>query len=155
ARHIDPSVGCTELCVLKGNVNPRSGKVVKHDTFQSTISAWGDDPNKLIQELDRVKGISVYVAVNPVSRDLMARSSRFVKVESRTEDADVICIRWLYIDFDPKRVKGISSTDAELEACRLRLQKFLDDHPELVDSAIWGCSGNGYWLIVRLTDYPN
>ncbi|MFI4911147.1 MAG: hypothetical protein ACIAQZ_05715, partial [Sedimentisphaeraceae bacterium JB056] len=58
----------------------------------------------------------VYVTVNPVNPDLLARANnRFKKAKSRetTGDKDIICRRWLLIDVDPVRPAGISATDAE------------------------------------------
>jgi hypothetical protein len=154
-RHIDPRLGCAEICVLKGSIDPRSGRVSKHPVYKGTISCWGDDPERLLRELGRVRGASAYVTVNAVRRDLMARTQRFDKVEWRTSAEDVTYLRFLYLDFDVVRPKGISSKAGELEACRECLQRVLDEHPELIDSSAWGTSGNGYWLIIRLPDYPN
>ena len=72
-----------------------------------------------------------------------------------TCDADIVCLRWLYLDIDPVRPPEISSTDSELDAAVSRRDAILGDHPELAASALWGRSGNGGWILVRLPDYPN
>jgi hypothetical protein len=154
-QHIDPSRGCVELRILEGNIDPRTRRIISHETFKTTIATWGDDADQLVDELVRVDGISVYFTVNPVDPALKARASKFGKQRATTTDDDIVCLRWLFIDFDAKRPTGISSTDEEKSRAWERLQRVLNDHPEFVPSAKWGCSGNGYWMFVLLPDYPN
>ena len=53
------------------------------------------------------------------------------------------------------RPPDISSTDLELAAAIARRDAILADDPELAAAALWGRSGNGCWILVRLPDYPN
>ena len=56
-----------------------------------------------------------YVTINPVKTDLLARACnriRGITREPTTADSDIAERRWLLIDCDPKRVSGVSSTDA-------------------------------------------
>ena len=60
-----------------------------------------------------------YATVNPVNPDLLARACnrlRGITREATTADTDIVARRWLLIDCDPKRVSGVSSSDAEHEA---------------------------------------
>jgi hypothetical protein len=152
---IDPSRGCTEIRIPDGNVDPQSLRVVSHDTFKSTISTWGDDSKLLIREAARIRGIPAFITVNPVNPALKARADRLIKSKATTTDNDIMELRFLFIDLDAKRPTGISSTNEELQAALARLWKLHADHPELAQSAIWGCSGNGYWMLVLLPGYPN
>ena len=72
----------------------------------------------------------VYITVNPVHPALLARSSNRVKeyAKQTTSDKDVLRRRWIFIDFDPVRPAGISSSNEENEialerasTCRERL----------------------------------
>jgi hypothetical protein len=72
-----------------------------------------------------------------------------------TNDTQIVCLRWAFLDFDAVRAADISSTDEELALALAVRDKFLADHPEIRESAIWGCSGNGGWILVRLPDLPN
>jgi len=103
------------------------------------------------------KAEGVYVSLNPVKPDLLARASNHLIdfAKHTTSDRDVIRRLWLLIDFDPVRSAGISSTEAEHEAalepagqCRewLRTQGW----PE----PIFADSGNGAHLDYRI-DLPN
>jgi hypothetical protein len=154
-QHIDPSKGCVELRILEGSIDPRTRQIVSHEVYKGTIAVWGDDVDQLLDELTRVDGISAYLVLNPVVPALKARGSKFAKARATATDADVVCLRWLFIDLDAKRPSGISSTDEEKDRAWERLQRVLNDHPEFGPSAKWGCSGNGYWLHILLPDYPN
>jgi hypothetical protein len=152
---LDPDVGCAEFRVLKASLD-RSGNLVSHPQYRSTFAGYFDDVEKLIEAARTLKGISGYITVNPLFRDLLARSDNEIsKAEHAASDNDVVYLRWWYIDFDAKRLKGISSTDAELAEAVARRDQFLADHPDLAAAAIWGRSGNGAWVLVRLPDYPN
>jgi hypothetical protein len=62
--------------------------------------------------------------LNPVKPVLLARAKNRLQkgLKNLTTDADVIEWRWLYIDCDPVRPAGISSTDAEHAAALQRAQ---------------------------------
>jgi len=103
---------------------------------------------------NRAEGI--YITVNPVQPALLARSSNRVKdyAKQTTSDKDVLRRRWLFIDFDPVRPAGISSSDEEnaqaLEratACREKLAQ--RGIPSLLAN-----SGNGAHLLIPI-DWPN
>jgi hypothetical protein len=155
-----PQVGCIELRVLRAAFD-RRGRVCRGDDSGggfggSTLAGWFDDDEPLIKEAHRLRGVSGYVTFNPVRPDLLARSdNRLSRARHTTRDADVLCLRWLYLDIDPVRPAEISSTEAELAAAIQRRDAILGDHPELAASGAWGSSGNGAWALVRLPDYPN
>jgi hypothetical protein len=87
---------------------------------------------------------------------MMARSGHeLARVWHTTRDPDILCLHWLYLDIDPVRPSDISSTDAELAAAVARRDALLADQPAMAASALWGQSGNGAWVLIRLPDYPN
>jgi hypothetical protein len=155
-----PQVGCTELRVLRAGFD-RAGRVVRMDAATggfggSTLAGWFDDHERLLEATHTLRGVSAYVTFNPVRPDLLARSdNRLVRARHTTRDADILCLRWLYLDIDPLRPAEISSTEVEFAAALNRRDAILGDHPGLALSAAWGCSGNGAWILVRLPDYPN
>lgn len=151
---LDPAAGCIEMRVFHATLE--RGFVVAAQQYSKTLAGWYDDPQNLVVDASRLQGVSAYVTLNPVRTDLLARSdNRLVKAKHTTTDADVVCLRWLYVDVDPVRPADISSTDAELAAAVSRRDDLLAAHPEFPPSAIWGRSGNGAWLLIRLPDYPN
>lgn len=155
ALEFDPAIGCAEVRVLKGNLD-RTGFITTDPKWKSTFTGYFDRPDALIVAASKLKDISGYISVNPLSLDLLARSdNELIKAEYAAADDDVTCLRWWYSDFDSKRRKGISATDAELAKAIGRRDQFLADHPELASAAHFGCSGNGAWCVIRLPDFPN
>lgn len=155
-----PQLGCVELRVLRAAFD-REGRVVRVDPSTggfggTTVAGWFDDHERLLNEARKLRRVSAYVTFNPVRPDLLARSdNRLARARHTTRDADILRLRWLYLDIDPLRPAEISSTEAELVAALNRRDAILADHPHVAASAAWGCSGNGAWILVRLPDYPN
>ena len=95
----------------------------------------------------------VYVVLNKLNPELLARANNRLKVglKNTTTDGDIIERRWLYIDVDPDRPAGISSTEAEHQAAldrAIRIREYLATlgWPE----PIYADSGNGGHLQYRL-----
>lgn len=110
--------------------------------------------------LEDLEPKGIYFVLNPVNPDLLARAANRLKAADdkspTTSDKDVLCLRWLYVDIDPKRPSGISSTDEELAKAievRNQISKWLKRHG--MPQAIPARSGNGAHLLVRLPDLPN
>ncbi len=156
----DPVGGCVEMRILKATID-RRGFIRRADemggTFGGvTLAGWFENHDRLIDQARSVRGVSAYVTINPVRRDLLARSDHVLtRARHTTRDEDILCLRWLYLDIDPVRPPDISSTDSELAAAIDRRDAILDDHPTMASSSFWGTSGNGAWILVRLPDYPN
>ena len=100
------------------------------DTNLGVLAGWFDDlvaMTQAILDLTRGEGKyegkygfkaltrvpeSVYVSLNPVSEDLLALVGNRIKVcDTTTKDHDIVAIKRLFLDGDPWRRKGISSTD--------------------------------------------
>ena len=100
---------------------------------------------------------SIYVTVNPVNPDLLARSENQLTYGSfmTSSDGDVTRRRWFLMDFDPVRPAGISSSDAELELSRDKADTVI----EWLTSIGWpepirADSGNGVHVMYKV-DEPN
>ena len=97
----------------------------------------------------------VYVIINPVIPDLLARAcNRLTRLDTTTSDADIVCRRWFLVDCDAVRKSGISSTDEEHQAAldkAKEIRSFLTEdgwpEPILLDS------GNGAQMTYRI-DLP-
>lgn len=85
-------------------------------------SGYFDDPLKAAQAVIKLdeeqppRGI--YVTLNPVIKDLLARSNNRLTDWAKTMsgDVDVVTRRWLFVDLDPERPIGISATSSEKQA---------------------------------------
>jgi hypothetical protein len=117
-----------------------------------------DDFGKCAEALEATKAPGIYFVLNPVQPDLLARAANRLKAADQktvtTSDKDVVCLRWLYIDLDPKRPTGISSNQAELDAAiTLRNEIYKWARQEWgITEMIPAMSGNGAHLMVRLPD---
>ncbi|MBS4223841.1 hypothetical protein [Lederbergia citrea] len=135
----------TELRILNSPKGTVSGYFDKIDTL-ADYSAKYDE-----------KVQAIYVTLNPVKPDLLARANNRVIEWSKqtTSDADIQCRRWFPIDFDPIRSAGISSTDEEHQAA-LTMAKAVR---KTLRGKGWGepifaDSGNGAHLLYAI-DLPN
>lgn len=99
----------------------------------------------------------VYVTVNPVNPDLLARAVNRLRPAGRnptTADTDIVRRRWLLIDCDPRRASGVSSSNSEHESALAKAREIRDGLSSL-DWAdpIMTDSGNGAQLMYRI-DLP-
>ena len=97
--------------------------------------------------------------MNPIDPDFRLKTNGYMKLGKgeAASDEDVTRLRFLYWDVDAGQKAGLSSSDAEQQDAidlRDRILTDLDPHG-IQDSAIWGKSGNGCWILVRLADHPN
>lgn len=127
-------------------------------TRQNTTSGYFNDLDAAAEAAARLSGScdGVYVTLNPVRSELLARAENRVKGWARytTADSDILSRRWLPIDFDPVRPSGISATDEEkrlafaaAKRCREWLIGLGWPEPLCADS------GNGAHLLCRI-DMP-
>lgn len=130
--------------------------------FGSTVTGYFDDPAafaKSLAALDECgRATSIYVTLNPVAPDLLARAAnRLIAAKSgeTTSDDQIIRRVWLLIDCDPIRPSGISATPEEIAAARARAQEIADHLTRLGWPApVLTFSGNGWHLLYRI-DLPN
>ena len=99
----------------------------------------------------------VYVTVNPVNPDLLARAVNRLRPAGRnptTADTDIVRRRWLLIDCDPRRASGVSSSNAEHDFALAKAREIRDGLSSLGWSdPIMTDSGNGAQLMYRI-DLP-
>lgn len=121
----------------------------------------GADFMQCAMGLDEAEPKGVYFALNPLHSAVFARAANRLKPNPKatTKDDQVLCLRWLYVDFDPVRPAGISDIssaepekDAALEVAK-KVVKFLEEDAGFA-KAIRADSGNGYHLLYRIPDLP-
>jgi len=118
-------------------------------------SGYFKDVEKLIEafKLYDLRGTNVYITLNQVNSALFSRqqSNHFVAGANSTQDSEVSGYKWLFIDLDPERPTGISSTQEELEqAYKLaaKISKFLQEYG--FEEPVKAVSGNGAHLLYRI-----
>lgn len=96
----------------------------------------------------------VYVTVNPVNPDLLARAVNRLRPAGRnptTADTDIVRRRWLLIDCDPRRASGVSSSNSEHESALAKAREIRDGLSSLGwPDPIMTDSGNGAQLMYRI-----
>ena len=83
------------------------------------LSGYFRDAKTLLRELDKVdaRNRNFYVTLGEVKDECFARAqnNRFLKNSpTSTSDTEIIRYRWLFVDLDPVRSAGISSSDSDL-----------------------------------------
>jgi hypothetical protein len=132
---------------------------IPHAVRNQTISGYYNDYSKLAHDAAQwsSQAEGVYITLNPVSPSLLARSANHLTPYAKhtTKDENIEGRRWLFIDFDPVRAAGISSTDEEHRAALERAAEIRDYLKELgFPEPVLADSGNGGHLLYRV-DLPN
>lgn len=102
-------------------------------------------------------GAAVYVTLNPLDPQLLARCANRVQefAQATATDTNVTRRCWLLVDIDPQRPKDTSSTDAQYD---LALERGRAIYAYLADRGwprpVVAHSGNGVHLLYRV-DLPN
>ena len=121
---------------------------------KGTVSGYFDNLDiaaKAVADLDAVGFQGLYVTLNPVSPDLLARANNRLRAAQKgesTSDVDILSLRWVLFDMDPIRASGISSSDEEHQAAltfckRVKADLSADGWPD----PLFADSGNGAHLL--------
>ena len=140
------------------NGDVRELRIPRWNAYGQTASGYFDSPDKLGDAVTAWDGkANLYVTLNPVNPDLLFRANNRVneRAENTTADVDIVHRRWFYLDIDPVRPAGISSTEEEREAALATLTSL----NAFLSSTGWpepltAMSGNGYYALYRI-DLPN
>jgi hypothetical protein len=122
---------------------------------KAVTSGYFDDSDKFVAAAFALDGRArgIYATLNVVTPELLGRAhNRVVEyADQTTADSNILTRKFLLIDFDPRRLSGISSTDAELEAAR---QLACDVETYLTSlgfpAPVRAESGNGIHLLYRV-----
>ncbi|MGB6450167.1 MAG: YfjI family protein [Steroidobacteraceae bacterium] len=119
----------------------------------------GEHREELIEQAAKLneQGAAVYVVMNPLDPQLLARYANRIEdyAQATAADANITWRRWLLIDVDPQRPKDTSATQEQLEAAMSRARKVYGElaargwpKPVVADS------GNGAHLLYSI-ELPN
>ena len=118
-------------------------------------SGYFKDADALIKAFDRydLRNANVYMTLQCVNDALFSRQQHehFIAGANATSDSDVEGYTWLFIDLDPERPAGISSTDDELKKAfglARRIVAFMKDIG--FENPVKAISGNGAHLLYRI-----
>ena len=123
---------------------------------KAPLSGYFKDADTLLDKFKTVdlRNTNVYITLNQINEDLFSRqqSETFVKGGNCTHDEEADGWKWLFIDMDPVRTSGVSSSDEELKLA-YELAKRIDTYlSELgFSSPVKAVSGNGAHLLYRIS----
>lgn len=122
---------------------------------QAPLSGYFKDADTLIDALEKVdlRNVNVYMTLNQVNDACFSRvqSERFLKGKNSTQDTEIDGYRYLFIDLDPKRPTGVSSSESEYKAaCKVagKVERYLADIG--FEKPVKAVSGNGAHLLYRI-----
>lgn len=123
------------------------------------LSGYFRDAETLLQKFDTVdlRQRNVYITLGEVKDECFARaqSECFLKSPQTSSDTEIVAYRWLFVDLDPVRSAGISSSNAELNEARKLARKVYEYLRGLgFNEPVKALSGNGCHLLYRI-DIPN
>ena len=119
------------------------------------ISGYFKDADTLIEAFNTVdlRGTNTYITLNKPMDALYSRqqANRLLSVKNTTSDKEIEALDWLFVDLDPERPSGISSTDIELEASQTLAQRvYVYLKGVGFEEPVKAFSGNGYHLLYRI-----
>jgi hypothetical protein len=147
----NPSLGCMEFATWQSNIN--TNRKIEKSSYNNMNGGWYNRADFLRADLKRLQGVSGYLSINPVDSEFLARSAneiiRIKKGEGAGEN-HVVRLRHLSIDIDCQRLSGTSATNEELGLAIEVRNKILDSCRHIRENSIWGCTGNGGYILLRL-----
>lgn len=110
----------------------------------------------LIQQLQRLNSLdsNIYFSLNNVRHECYSREQRdkfVMNAKNTTNDNDIEGYDWLFIDLDPKRSAGVSSSEEQLQKAKARGNRVYTFMKNLgFNEPITALSGNGIHLLYRI-----
>ena len=122
---------------------------------RNNMSGYFRDADTLIRAFDNVdvRDKNVYITLNRIDDSLYSRAQHdsFKQTSEATHDAEVIGYDWLFIDLDPVRVSGVSSSNSEFRAANELAVKVYRYLKELgFTEPVKAISGNGFHLLYNI-----
>ena len=119
------------------------------------LSGYFRDAETLLKAFDTIdmRRRNVYITLGKVKDECFARSQSecFLKSPQTSSDTEIVSYRWLFVDLDPVRTAGISSSDTELEDANALSKVVLQYMQNLgFEKPIIAASGNGFHLLYRI-----
>lgn len=120
------------------------------------MSGYFRDADTLLKQFDTidVRGKNIYITLGEVKEECFARSQseHFERNPSTTSDNEIVRYRWLFVDLDPVRPTGISSSDDEVRKAR-ELSAAVQEYMSGLGfkEPVRAMSGNGYHLLYRIS----
>lgn len=123
---------------------------------RKVYSGYFKSPESLIDQLCRLNSTdsNIYITLGKVKEDCYSREQRekfVMNAKNTTNDNDVVGYKWLFIDVDPQRPAGVSSSDEQLQKSKERGNRIYVFMKNLgFNDPVTALSGNGIHLLYRI-----
>lgn len=128
---------------------------VLRSSKKQVISGYFKDADTLLKEFNNidVRDTNIYITLNEVKAECFSRlqSEHFLQVSQTTNDNEIVNYKWLFVDLDPVRSAGISSSEDELSASKELAKKVYAYLRNMgFEEPVKALSGNGCHLLYRI-----
>lgn len=143
------------LAILKPGGEPYEIRILGADK-KSTLSGYFDNADTLFSAFDTVdlRNTNIYITLNDLKEGANNRlqQDHFLKTSTTTSDNDIEGYKWFFIDLDPVRLSGISSSQEELDAAIARARDVYEYLKGMgFEDPVKALSGNGCHLLYRIS----
>lgn len=119
------------------------------------LSGYFRDAETLLKAFETIdiRSRNIYITLQQVKKECFSRaqSERFLRSMQTTSDTEIVRYRWLFVDVDPTRAAGISSSNQELELAREMAEQVYSYLRNLgFAEPVRAMSGNGHHLLYRI-----
>ena len=130
-------------------------RLISSDKRRKPASGYFKNADALLEafKLYDLRNTNVYITLQQINNALFSRqqSNKFIAGANSTQDHEVSGYKWLFIDLDPERPTGISSSDDELKKSfelAKKVKRFLSNYG--FEDPVRAVSGNGAHLLYRI-----
>ena len=153
--YINPDEVRKAIKILQADGAVFEVRVIGASSRKDIMSGYFRDAETLLQEFDTIdmRGKNAYITLGEVKEECFSRSQSecFERNPSTTSDPEITAYRWLFVDLDPVRPTGISSSDKQLkdaEELSGTVYRYMQEMGFC--EPVKAMSGNGYHLLYRI-----
>ena len=122
---------------------------------KDVLSGYFRDTTTLLNAFETIdlRRRNVYITLGEVKEECFSRaqSERFLQSPQTSSDTEILRYRWLFIDLDPVRTAGVSSSEQELGYAKELAEKVYVYMKDIgFQEPVRALSGNGYHLLYRI-----
>lgn len=123
---------------------------------RKVYSGYFKSPESLIDQLCRLNSTdsNIYITLGKVKEDCYSREQRekfVMNAKNTTNDNDIVGYKWLFVDVDPQRPAGVSSSEEQLQKAKERGNQIYMFMKNLgFNDPVTALSGNGIHLLYRI-----
>lgn len=144
---LDWKTAVIEIRCFRGRGDPAHIQTFHRDDYASPSLRW--HAITAVVRTWNQRGYNCYAVLNTIRKDFESVGNKWVN------DADIVSIDWLFLDFDRKGTHKNSATDVELAMARELADEVKDYMSDVGwDDPVMTCSGNGYHLYYPLQQLP-